>query len=194
MFESAISRCSWNGVATALTSFCLVLSFSLTAHAQSKDECLHFAAVPETLFSMRLSEARAYPDRKYGVYAKYNAKREVFTVFKYDAGIGRIEDMDLTHQFRSSDEAIERGASRRGDKILKTGQPFVWRIGGVRFRGVVHEVTYKKHDLTAFEYVGLSHNSTCFLKFRYTDADGAKPAESLKRFKSYVREAQELFE
>ena len=172
----------------------VLVSLSLSLRAQPKDECLHFAAVPEALFSLQLSEAKAYPNKKYGVYAKYNGKRQVFTVFKYDAGLTRIGDTDLSHQFRSSDEAIERGASRRGDKMLRTGQPFVWRIGGAQFRGVVHEVSYQKHNLTAFEYVGLSHNSACFLKFRYTDAESADRADSLKRFKSYVREAQELFE
>lgn len=184
----------WRWATLAWVGLSLFFSCPPTADAQPKDECLHFPAVPETLFSLQLSEAKAYPDKTYGVYAKYNGKREVFTVFKYDAGLARIEDTDLSHQFRSSDEAIERGASRRGDKLLKTGQPFVWRVGDARFRGVVHEVTYRKHNLTAFEYVGLSHNSACFLKFRYTDAGGGEAAESLKRFRSYIREAQELFE
>ena len=162
--------------------------------AQPKDECLHFAAVPEMFFSLRLGETRAYPDKTYGVYARYGGKRQVFTVFKYDAGLALIEGTDLSHQFRSSDEAIEKEASRRGDRMLSTGKPFVWRIDGTRFRGVVHEVSYREHNLTAFEYVGLSHNSACFLKFRYTDAEAAGRADSLKRFKSYVREAQEVFE
>ncbi len=59
---------------------------------------------------------------------------------------------------------------------------------------MVYRASYKKYKLSAYEYVGLSHNTACMLKVRYTDALKATPAASLKRYKSYAREAHRLFE
>ena len=95
---------------------------------------------------------------------------------------------------KSSLKSLEKSIAKRGDVIVSRGEPFVWKIGDVLYFGSSYRVTYKKHNLTATEYVGLSHNTVCMLKLRYTDALKDDQSVSLLRYKSFTKKAHELFE
>ena len=176
-----------------LTNF---LSTSSSGHAlaETKEICRSFAVQPETFAELKFVEFKQYEDKDSGVFIKFSAHKQRLSIFKYDDGQTNITDEFMQKKLESSKKAIEKSVAKRGDEILRRNTPFVWKFGDALFYGVSYQVTYKKHDLTAFEYVGLSHNTVCMLKVRYTDALNFKPDVPLKRYKSYAREAHELFE
>ena len=183
---------------------CCLLLFALTpifwagqsgpAQAESKDICRSFAVQPKTFAKLKFIKSKQYENKRSGVFIKFSANNQILSIFKYDDGQDQITDAFVQEKLKSSLKVIENRVAKRGDDIVSRGNPLVWKMGDVLFHGSFYRVTYKKYKLTAFEYVGLSHNSACMLKVRYTDALKAEPDVSLKRYKSYTREAHELFE
>ena len=180
--------------------FLLIMAILLSASsfgpsfAESKDICRNFAVQPKTFAELNFLNTKQYENKNYGVFIRFGIRNQILSIFKYDAGQTNITDEFLQTKLKSSGNSIEKATTKRGDDIIKRGAPFVWKIGEVLFYGVSYQVTRKKHDLTSIEYVGLSHNTACMLKVRYTDALKTKPDVSLRRYKSYAREAHEVFE
>lgn len=162
--------------------------------AESKDICRNFSVQPKTFAGLKFVNTKQYENRDYGVFIKFGVRNQILSIFKYDSGQTNISDKFLQQRLESSRLSIEKATAKRDDDIIERGAPFVWKIGEVLFYGVSYHVTRKKHNLTSFEYVGLSHNTACMLKVRYTDALKTGSAMSLKRYKSYTKEAHELFE
>ncbi|MFT5510408.1 MAG: hypothetical protein ACI89J_003502 [Hyphomicrobiaceae bacterium] len=164
------------------------------ALAEAKDICRSFAVQPKTFAKLKFVKSKRYDKKEFGVFIKFGARNQVLSIFKYDNGQTHITDAFLQKMLKSSQKSIEKSVTKRGDKIVSRSKPLVWKMGDVLFHGASYRVTYKKHKLSANEYVGLSHNTACMLKVRYTDALKTKRGTSLKRYKSYTREAHELFE
>ena len=183
---------------------CCLLLFTLTTilwagpsgptQAASKDICRGFAVQPKTFAKLKFVDWKQFENKQLGVVIKFGASNQILSIYKYDDGQTRITDAFLQEELKSSKTDIENSVAKRGDKIVSRGKPLVWKMGDVLFHGAFYRVTYKQYKLTAVEYIGISHNSSCMLKVRYTDALKAEPDASLKRYKSYTREAHELFE
>ncbi len=190
---------NWGGSGNQIGAPCLLLvpvllCFASPALAKSKDICRTFAVTPKTFATLKLNKTKQYENRRFGVYAKYTARNQILSIFKYDDSQSTITDSFLQERLTSSSKAIRNSVRKRKDKILAGAKPFVWKMGDALFYGVSYKVNYIKFNVNAYEYVGLSHNTACMLKVRYTDALKATPGASLKRYKSYTRDAHGLFE
>ena len=53
--------------------------------------------------------------------------------------------------------------------------------------------TYKEYNVTAFEYIGMSHDTECMLKVRFTNAADTDDRSSFDRYRSYVEKIHALF-
>ena len=178
-----------------LLSLATILTISPTTPtlAESKDICRGFAIQPERLAKLKFIKTKLYETKEYGVLIKFGARNQILSVFKYDDGQTHITDAFLQERLKSSKKAIEKATAKRKDKIVSPAKPLVWKMGNAVFHGVVYRVTRNKHKLMSYEYVGLSHNTACMLKVRYTDALDNSPETSLKRYKSYTLEAHGSF-
>ena len=178
---------------TACSSVILSTASS-PAQAEAKEVCRQYAVQPKIFNKLKLLGYKQLKNKSAGVHIKYGFNRHFVSIFKYDSGQLKISDEFLQARLKSSKNALEKAVVKRKDKILRPAKSLVWKMGDTIFYGVVYQVTYKKHKLKAYEYVGLSHNSVCMLKLRLTDALKTKASTSLIRFKSYVKKAHELFE
>ena len=171
----------------------IAVPFSM-ALAEAKNLCRSFAVQPETFFGLEFVNTKQFDDAKLGVFVKFGARNQILSIFKYDDGRTRITDDFLQEKLAASQKSIEKSVAKRGDRIVSPAKTFVWKMGDAVFHGVVLQATRDEHDLNSFEFVGLSHNTACLLKVRFTDALNDGDGLSFKRYKSYVREAHELFE
>jgi hypothetical protein len=171
----------------------LLVSPSGPALAEAKDICRGFAVQPKTFANLKFVNFKQYENKAYGVFIKFKIPNRILSVFKYDDGQTHISDAYLQERLKASKKSLEKAVVKRGDKIVNQAKPLVWKMGNVLFHGVSYRVTYKKHKIMAYEYVGLSHDTACMLKVRYTDGLETSLEGSLKRYKSYARNAHGIF-
>lgn len=168
---------------------CFLLGFG--GIAESK--CRSFANSPNTFENMKLLLHKKLPKRGDGVVIKFGGAGQILSVFKFDGDRTEVSDSVLQEELKGAAQAIKYATQRRGDKVMHAAVVPGWTIGAVTFHAETVTATYKEYDVTAFEYVGLSHNTECLLKVRFTNAVDADGTASLGRYKAYVEKIHVMF-
>lgn len=155
-------------------------------------DCRSFTKAPKTLGNMDLLLHKKLDTRQEGVVIKFGGRGQILSVFKFEGTTDAISDDAMRDELKGSAGAIRYATEQRGDEVVATRELPAWAVGRRQFQAEAITATYKSYDVTAFEYVGLSHDAECYFKVRFTNASDADDASSFDRYKSYVTQAHEL--
>ncbi len=164
----------------------------LTIGGEAFADCRSFAGAPKKFGNMDLLLHKKLSKREGGVVIKFGGQGQILSVFKFENGDKVISDALLQDELKGLSGAIRYATEQRGDEVVASRVLPEWTIGRRQFFAETMTATYKNYDVTAFEYVGLSHDTKCFFKVRFTNASDADDASSLNRYKSYVEQAHDL--
>ena len=155
-------------------------------------DCRSFTKTPKSLGNMDLLLHKKLDTRQQGVVIKFGGRGQILSVFKFEGTAEAISDDAMRDELKGSAGAIRYATEQRGDEVVATRELPAWDVGRRQFHAEAITATYKSYDVTAFEYVGLSHDAECFFKVRFTNASDADDASSFDRYKAYVTQAHEL--
>lgn len=168
---------------------CFLLTLGVTAHGK----CRSFPNSPDSFESMKLLLHKKLEKRGDGVVIKFGGAGQILSIFKFDGDRDEVSDSVLQEELKGAAEAIKFATQRRGDKIMHAAALPSWTIGAVSFHAETVTATYKEYNVTAYEYIGLSHDSECMLKVRFTNAADTDDGASLDRYRNYVEKVHVMF-
>jgi hypothetical protein len=161
--------------------------------ATAKDICRSFPAQPDSFQGLAFGDSVRFQDTGAGVYIGFTGNRQILSVFKFDKDFATISDEVVVRSLSDALAELKEAVLERGDEVLDGPISASWPIGGVTFRWARLAVTFKQYDFHAYEYVGISHDTSCMQKVRFTDALENDPAESERLYESHVVKAHETF-
>jgi len=156
--------------------------------ASAKEICRRFPMQLTKVADLKLIRKGKFDNRAAGAFMKFRGRGQILSLFIYDNGQASITDADVRSHTNDSVRQIRMAANRRGDKIVSEGRTKLWSAAGYAFVASNLRATYKAADAQAYEFVGLSHDTKCMLKVRYTDALDPNREAALRRYKKLVLE------
>lgn len=176
-----------------LARYVLAALILMTLGGAAYGKCRSFPTSPDSFESMKRLLHKKLEKRGDGVVIKFGGAGQILSIFKFDGDRKSVSDTNLQEELRGGAEAIKFATQRRGDKVVHTAVLPSWTVGSVSFHAETVTATYKQYNVTAYEYIGLSHNSECLLKIRFTNAADTDDGASLDRYKAYVEKVHSLF-